>query len=324
MIVNNKQQIKNYYAHLPVLVTGGAGFIGSHLTSALVDLGAQVTILDNLSTGNFDNLSPIWDSVAFIKESISNFETCLKATYGKKIVFHLAAHISVPDSLEKPKDCFEININGLSNLLEACRLNKVERFIFSSSSAVYGSHKGPCLETITCRPESPYGYSKFVGELLCQQYAQLWNLNTVSLRYFNVYGKFQNPTGPYAAVVPKFLKLLEKNEPIIIFGDGTQTRDFVPVKTVVDSNLILGTYADKLSKEVFNIGTGKSITLLELVDRLKKQFPEYNNQIIFAPERPGDIKYSESDCTKYYEFLNQLESYNIETASAGMGIETQI
>lgn len=201
LTITTSQKSFDFYTETPVLVTGGCGFIGSCVAKKLVALGADVSIIDNLSTGRLDNIETIKDNITFIKETITNFDTCLNITKGKKIIFHLAAFISVPESIKKPYQCHDINIQGTVNLLEAARRNNVNTFVFSSSAAVYGQREGICSEVSTTAPTSPYGFSKLIGELYCKQYAHVFDMNTVILRYFNVYGAGQNPNGPYAAVV---------------------------------------------------------------------------------------------------------------------------
>jgi nucleoside-diphosphate-sugar epimerase len=295
--------LEAYYKNLPVLVTGGCGFIGSHVAQKLVNLGAQVTILDDLSAGSLNNIEPIKDKVTLIIGNITDYDMCLQATRYQKIIFHLAAFISVPQSMQEPKKCYEINVNGTLHLLEAARINNVERFIFSSSAAVYGPTNEVCTEETSLNPQSPYGYSKLIGELYCQQYAKNFGINAVILRYFNVWGERQNPYGAYAGVVAKFINQMELDLPITLFGDGMQTRDFVPVDTVAFANLQLGMKANEISGHVLNIGTGKSITLLELIEQLKKQFPKYSQPIEFTPVRSGDIKSSRADCSKYTKYV---------------------
>lgn len=296
-----------FYKDLPVLITGGCGFIGSHLSAKLVDLGAQVTIIDDLSSGSIENIAAIQNKVVFIQKSIVDKQACLQAAQGQKIIFHLAAFISVPQSIEQPEVCHAINVDGTVNLLEAARLNGIERFVFSSSAAVYGPTTGMCSETTPTDPQSPYGFSKLIGELYCQQYAKNYGINTVIMRYFNVWGDRQNPNGAYAAVVAKFMHQMEANKPITIFGDGLQTRDFVPVSTVVQANLTLGMLAPSIAGQVFNIATGKSINLLDLIEQLQKKFPSWVGEIIYAPTRSGDLKYSYADCSKYTALIELTE-----------------
>lgn len=297
--------IQAAYLALPVLITGGCGFIGSHIAQRLVDLGAQVTIIDDLSSGSLNNIAPFKDKVRLIKASITDMAACLEATRGQKIIFHLAALISVPESVKNPALCHEINVNGTFNILEAARINQVKRLVLSSSAAVYGNTEQLCTEDMKCNPESPYGFSKRIDELLCQQYALLYNVETVILRYFNVWGDRQNPNGAYAAVVAKFSHQMKHNLPITIFGDGLQTRDFIHVNEVATANLTVGIAPIKPG-EIFNIATGKSINLLELIDQIKKDYPEYNQDIIFAPARPGDLKHSRADCSKYQRLLSTM------------------
>lgn len=298
-----------WYNGIKVLVTGGCGFIGSHLSQKLVELGAQVTILDDLSTGSLENIAPIIDKITLITNSVTDYQACVEATKNVAIVFHLAAFISVPQSFENPTACYTTNINGTQTLLEAARVNGVERVVFSSSAAVYGKHEGLCTESMSCHPESPYGYSKLIGELLCAQYTKNFGLSTVCLRYFNVYGERQKPHGSYAAVRAAFAHRMRHNLPITIFGDGQQTRDFVPVQTIVDANLTLGMLAKTaMDDTVFNIGTGTSITLLQLIDTLRQEYPTYTAAITFAPARTGDVRSSEADCRKYQQ-LHKTASY---------------
>jgi UDP-glucose 4-epimerase len=209
--------------------------------------------------------------------------------------------VSVVESIKNPLLCHMINVSGTANLLNACRANKVQRFVLSSSSAVYGPVDGIASEQMPCAPISPYGYSKWLGELLCQEYAALHNINTVCLRYFNVHGDRQNPNGSYAAAIAKFSHALAHEEPIVIYGDGQQTRDFIPVEEVVLANLTLAQLpSEQMRGSAFNIGSGKSISLLQLVEQLRAQYPNSKSPIQFLPARPGDIKHSAADCGKYW------------------------
>lgn len=292
--------LSNAYKNTPVLVTGGCGFIGSHLVEKLVSLGADVSILDDLSSGNKENISTVIDKVTYIHGSITDLDTCLRATQNKKIIFHLAAFVSVPASTETPHLCHDINVTGTQNILEAARINNVKRVVFSSSCAVYGESPSVCYETTPQGPTSPYGFSKLIGEIYCKEYAQAFDMETVAMRYFNVYGKRQDPKSHYAGVIAKFSYNMEHNLPITIFGDGTQTRDFVPVEMIVNANITLG-YCDKkyIQGEVFNIATGTSITIYQLIDMLKQHYPHYTKGIELKPARPGDVKHVSADCSKY-------------------------
>ncbi len=300
-------ELTSFYKNVPVLVTGGCGFIGSHLVEKLVECGAQVTILDDLSSGNENNIAAVADKVTLICGSITNFDTCLMATMDQAIIFHLAAFISVPESTKKPHTCHEINVLGTQNLLEAARINQVKRFVFSSTCATYGDSQSECDETKQTAPTSPYGFSKLIGEIYCQEYARVFDMETVAMRYFNVYGPRQNPHSSYAGVVAKFTYNMEHSLPLTIFGDGTQTRDYVPVTKIIEANILLG-IIDKsyIQGKTFNIATGKSITILELIDILKEQYPSYNEDIIFMPPRPGDVKHVVANCVEYNALYNYI------------------
>jgi len=303
------EKMKNFYHNLPVLVTGGAGFIGSHVVETLVKLGASVTVIDDLSSGNIKNLENIMSKIRFLNKSILDKDACLKATNGQEVIFHLAAFISVPESVEKPELCHQVNVDGIFNLLEAARINKVKKFVFSSSGAVYGATEEICREDMMPDPCSPYATSKVIGELYCKQYATNFGLNTVCLRYLNVFGERQNPNAAYAAVVAKFRYLMKQNKPLTIFGDGLQTRDFINASKVAEANLTVAMLDEKnMNGQIFNIGTGKSINLFELIDFLKEEFTDYTGKITFAPARAGDVKHSSADCSKYkcvYESIIQ-------------------
>jgi nucleoside-diphosphate-sugar epimerase len=302
-----EEVLKHFYHNRKVLVTGGCGFIGSTIAEQLVTLGAHVTILDNLSTGYLRNIESFKDKVVFIQGDIRDKETCIQATHGVKTIFHLAAFVSVPKSVADPELCHTTNIDGTFNILEAARHNAVERVVFSSSSAVYGPTNAACTEDMSCAPISPYGYSKWTGELLCQQYSKVYGIDTVMLRYFNVYGERQDPNAAYAAAMAKFNHQMKQNLPITIFGDGTQTRDFVPVEQVAESNLLLGMLsAERVSGQAFNIAQGKSISILDLVDRLKHTFPTYTGAVLFGPERPGDVKHTRALVDKYEKTVSVL------------------
>lgn len=297
--------MNKYYKDKRVLVTGGAGFIGSYLVKSLVKAQAKVTVLDNLTTGSLDNLTEVLDKINFIKESIESFDTLLKSTFHQNIVFHCAATVSMPLCNNDPQGCYHTNITGTFNTLHASSLNKVQRVIFSSSSAVYGEYKHPISESLDCQPISTYGYSKLMGEQLCQLYGKAYNLNTIALRYFNVYHHNQHLKS-ITNVITHFKYNMLNNLPITIYGDGTQTRDFIHVDKVVQANLIAGIYGFKKAHEIINVGSGSHLTILELINRLKKEFPDYNQPLIFKPARPGDIINSQANCTKLASIIKDF------------------
>ncbi len=293
------KNLEAFYQGKKVLVTGGAGFIGSHVVERLVELGSQVTVLDNFSTGTLNNLRSVLSRVTIRYADVSSAYSVFKATANQDVVFHFAAFISVPQSLQQPSVCNRVNTEGTKNVLDGCVQNNVKTMIFSSSAAVYGNKNGYCSEGDVPQPLSPYAKSKLDGETMCAEYAQKNGLNVVSLRYFNVYGDRQNPHGSYAAVVAKFKQLLLEGKPLTVYGDGKQTRDFVHVSNIVQANLQLAMF-DQLKGDVFNIGSGKSITLLELIDQLKQELAIEKSAVVFDVPREGDIVQSQASCSKYF------------------------
>lgn len=236
-----------------IIVTGGAGFIGSHIVDALVEEGYEVHIVDNMSNGREENINP---KATFHKVDIGDRESLVPILEGAYCVFHEAAMPQVQYSIENPIETNQINVTGLLNILEASRLGKVKRLVFASSSAVYGDQEIlPTTEEAHTNPLSPYGAQKYIGEVYLRLYSQIYALETVCLRYFNVYGPRQNPKGAYASVIPKFIEFKQNGEPLIITGSGEQTRDFVHVRDVAKAN-ILAMKSEKVGKgEIINIGS---------------------------------------------------------------------
>jgi len=286
------------------LVTGGAGFIGSHVVEELVEEGQRVRVIDNLSTGKEENIAPCLGEIEFIEGDIRDLELIHRAMEGVGHVFHQAAVPSVPRSVKDPLMTNSANAEGTLNILIAARDVGVKRVVYASSSSVYGDTPTlPKDEGMRPEPRSPYAVSKLAGELYCQVFHQVYGLETVALRYFNVFGPRQDPESQYAAVVPKFITALLRGEPPTIFGDGGQSRDFTYVENVVEANL-LAARAPDVAGEVFNIACGERITVNELTRLLAESVganlklkPEY------GPSRPGDVRHSLADISKAGELL---------------------
>ncbi len=274
---------------MKVIVTGGAGFIGSHLVDALVNEGHDIIVIDDLSTGNEKNLDHIKDKITFVKKSILDINP--DDFKSIDVIFHLAAKRSVPESLKHPSDFEEVNIKGTRLMLEIARKNNA-KFINSSSSSVYGDAPLPQKEDNLGIRLSPYAISKFSAEDYCRFYNKIYGVPTISLRYFNVFGPRQSPESEYAAVIPKFIALMLNGKQPPIFGDGTQKRDFTFVANVVDANL-KAMKAD-INGETINAANGKPITVLNLVDELNSIIGT-DIKPVFEPERKGDIKDSYAD-----------------------------
>jgi UDP-glucose 4-epimerase len=254
------------------------------------------------------NLEQYSECIQIVEGDITALDTCVQASRGCDIIFHLAADISVPRSIQEPYDCFHTNVQGTLNMLEAARRNQVPRFIFSSSAAVYGPHEGICTETTPCDPTSPYGTSKLLGELLCKQYATSYAISIACLRYFNVYGERQRHDLPHAGIVARLTHAFENNEPITIYGDGTQQRDFVSVNEVVAANLWCGMYAEPSWRgEIFNVASGSAMSIRALLQKLHAKYPSYDMSLIkFELARTGDIRYSAANCAKLRSSLTTL------------------
>ncbi len=298
--------MKSPYKSKNVLVTGGAGFIGSHVVEKLVELGAHVRVLD--SSANYKNLAHVQGSIEYIRGDIVDYETCVRATNQVDVIFHLAAFISVTQSFIDQVGCFETNVVGTRNVLEAARVNGVKHVVFSSTAAVYGNLDGPCTEKTTPRPASPYAVTKLEGEHDCVQYAKVHGISIASLRYFNVFGERQELYGEFGGgVVAAFAQKIKAKQPVTIFGSGKQTRDFVHVSEVVQANLTMGLQGG-LQGEAFNIASGRSMNLLELIEKLEGQYGAAGTPVTYAPARQGDILYSHADVSKYEKFAKRGNS----------------
>lgn len=268
------------------LITGGAGFIGSHIADTLVKNGKTVRVFDNFSSGKRENLQGL--DVEIVEGDLRNDDDIAKAVKGIDIIFHEAAFVSVPESMQKPQECFDVNVTGTSKLFEAARRSGVKRVVVASSAAVYGDSEAyPLSEETPLRPLSPYAVSKRIDEMYAELFTNQFGLEVVALRYFNVYGPRQRPDSMYAAAVPIFIRRMLDNQPITIFGDGGQTRDLVNVKDVVQANL-LAAERPAAPGQVFNVCTGVETKLLDLVDILYTIFPNAPKHIHAEP-RAGDI-----------------------------------
>lgn len=285
------------------LITGGAGFIGSHLAEALIHQGHDVRILDNLSTGHYENLSPIATHIEFIEGDIRNEETCLQAAQNCDGIFHQAALVSVVDSIERPRDNHDINLTGTMNVLEAARENKCRRVVYASSAAIYGNNPVlPKTEVMLPEPLSPYGSVKIGGEHYLQAYAQQYGIDCVALRYFNVYGPRQDPRSMYSGVISKFIDCAKRGLIPTIFGDGLQTRDFIFVEDVVQANIKAMSVAVKFPFLNCNVATGIETSLLDVVRALQEINKDFADPI-FKSDRPGDIRHSLADISRAREYL---------------------
>jgi len=298
------------------LVTGGAGFIGSNLCEGLLKTGHDVTIMDNFSTGNYKNIAGIED-IDYVYADIRNLRDCFEATKGIDIVFHLAALPSVPRSIKSPIPTNNVNITGTLNMLLASKHNNVKRFIFSSSSSVYGNRSQDVKrECFTPKPISPYAFTKLAGEHYCKLYNDIYNLPTVCLRYFNVFGERQNINSQYSAVLPKFIDKILNNQSPIIFGDGKQSRDFTYVSNVVEANILASTNCDAVGK-TFNIACGNSIEVGDMLNNIREvvyhEKPELiKTNVIYESPRIGDIKRSLADISQAKKILGYYPNIGFE------------
>ncbi|PIN75986.1 LPS biosynthesis protein WbpP [Candidatus Woesearchaeota archaeon CG10_big_fil_rev_8_21_14_0_10_37_12] len=287
---------------MKILVTGGAGFIGSHIVDALVQESHTIIVYDNLSAGKKENIAHHKNNINLVEADITDFQTLNESCQNVDVILHLAASNSVPRSLKEPEKFFHNNILGTYNVLEAARQNNVKRVIFSSSSSVYGTNQElPLKEEKTGMRLSPYAISKFTGEDLCKFFWKTYGMETVILRYFNVFGARQNKDSQYAAVIPKFITLMLAGKEPTIFGDGEQKRDFTHVSNVVYGN-ILALTAENIAGETINIANSSSTSVNQLIQHINKIIGK-NIQPIYTPPRKGDIKDSLADTTKAKQLL---------------------
>ncbi|WP_404354088.1 SDR family oxidoreductase [Exiguobacterium aurantiacum] len=296
------------------LVTGGAGFIGSNLCEAILNKGYRVRCLDNLSTGNSKHVEMFLNNpnYEFIEGDIRDYETCKAACENVDFVLHQAAWGSVPRSIEMPLLYEEINIKGTLNMLEAARENGVKKFVYASSSSVYGDEPTlPKVEGREGKVLSPYALTKKVNEEYARLYSQLYNLDTYGLRYFNVFGRRQNPEGAYAAVIPKFIQILLNDERPTINGDGQQSRDFTYIENVIEANLKACLASSNSAGQAFNIAFGGQETLLNIYSELNDILGK-NIDPLFTTERKGDIKHSNADISKSAKHLKYCPDWNFK------------
>jgi UDP-N-acetylglucosamine 4-epimerase len=304
-----------------ILVTGGAGFIGSNLCEALLKNDNKVVCLDNFSTGRRENIKEFLNDPNFtlIEGDIRKLEDCLKATKGVNYVLHQAALGSVPRSIKDPITSNEVNVGGFLNMLVASRDNGVKRFVFAASSSTYGdSESMPKVEDVIGKPLSPYAITKYTNELYADVFSKTYGLETIGLRYFNVFGRKQDPKGAYAAVIPKFVSQLMKGESPIINGDGSYSRDFTYIDNVIQANLLsLVTTNEKAINTIYNVAYGDRTTLNDLMRYLKKYLSEFDSKIstvevIYGPYRSGDIPHSHASVDKAKENLNYNPQFSLK------------
>lgn len=304
-----------------ILITGGAGFIGSNLCDYFIEQGHQVICLDNLSTGFYDNIQHLEENpnFTFIKGDIRELETCKKAIQGCDYVLHEAALGSVPRSVNDPITTNEVNIGGFLNMLVAARDEKVKRFIFAASSSTYGDSKNlPKVEDIIGKPLSPYAITKYVNELYADVFQKIYGLNYIGLRYFNVFGKRQTPNGAYAAVIPKFIQILMEHDAPTINGDGSFSRDFTYIKNVIRMNeLAIYNENEAADNQIYNTAVGEATNLNDLVQFLKDELSVYDAEIstiepIHGVERVGDIPHSLASIEKATQLLNYTPNYTLK------------
>lgn len=282
-----------------VLITGGAGFIGSQLVRACLDEGDEVRVLDDFSTGRPENLAEVQNTIELVKGTLVDFQTVQRAVSSCDVVYHLGALPSVAQSIQEPVRTHAVNVSGTVNVLEAARREGAQRVVYASSCAIYGDSESlPLREELAPLPRSPYALHKLIGELYCQHFAQVYGLEAVALRYFNVFGPRQDPSSLYAAVVPRFVNAIVRGEAPRIYGDGHQSRDFVFVNDVVAATRAAASGSAEVVGEIFNVAGGAGVSVLELLDRVRQTAGRGPIEAVFEPARSGDIRHSHADIGK--------------------------
>lgn len=294
-----------------VLVTGGAGFIGSHIVDALLKKGKHVRVLDNFITGKRENLKDVEKDIELVEGDVRDLECARKFVHGCSWVFHQAALRSVPKSVDNPTLTNDINVAGTLNILLASRENDVQKFIYASSSSVYGETDViPEVEDAAPNPVSPYAVTKLAGEHYCRAFSHIYGLYTVSLRYFNVFGPRQDPESLYSAVVPRFIQQAVRGEPYEIHGDGLQSRDFTYISNVVDANLV-SAHSNAVSGQYFNVACGTTTSVIGIAEKISKIMNK-QVQLHHAPRRAGDVRVTHADVTKAKTMMHFEAGVNLE------------
>jgi Nucleoside-diphosphate-sugar epimerases len=297
---------------MKVLITGGAGFIGSNLADELIKQGAEVRVIDNLVTGFRENLEEISGDFEFFEADVNDNTALNKAIDGVEVVFHQAALPSVPRSVNDPAETHQACVNGTFNLLNSARQHGVRRVIYAASSSAYGDQAVlPKVETMSPDPLSPYAAAKLTGEYYCRVFSNVYGIECVALRYFNVFGPRQNPSSQYSGVISRFIDALMKDETPVIYGDGEQTRDFTYIANVVNANIKAASSADG-SGEVMNAANGEKVSLNELLQTLKTITGRDGAKAEFRPERKGDVKHSQADNRKAIELIGYEKLVGLE------------
>jgi UDP-N-acetylglucosamine 4-epimerase len=308
-----------------VLITGGAGFIGSNLCHSFSEHGNEVLCLDNLATGRKANIESLIDrpGFTFVEGDIRDYETCLRLTRGIDVILHQAALGSVPRSINDPLTTNSVNIDGFLNVLNAAKENRVPRFVYAASSSTYGDSQAlPKVEDQIGMPLSPYAVTKYVNELYAHVYANLHGMKVIGLRYFNVFGRNQSPEGAYAAAIPKFVSAFLRHQSPTIHGDGEQTRDFTFIDNVVQINHLAATTENEHAfGEVYNVACGHRTSLLDVIDAIREVLAKYDPaieevEVQFGPDRPGDVRDSLADISKAKKLLGYKPTHKFKEGIA--------